>query len=141
MPRVRSCSGSRAVLPSEELFDPFEHARQFEQGGLGTQRLAVRPRRIAGPRLAGGNVAECARAGGEGRALSDCRMPDDADLATEHRAVLQVCRASNASLRRDETQATNAHVVRDLHEVVDLRAGPDDRVVDAAAIDGTPRAD
>ena len=33
------------------------------------------------------------------------------------------------------------HVVRDLHEIVDLRPRADDRVVDAAAVDRRVRAD
>ena len=47
----------------------------------------------------------------------------------------------DAHLRHDQTGFPDAHVVRDLHEVVDLRPRADDRVVDAPAVDRRVRAD
>ena len=47
----------------------------------------------------------------------------------------------DADLRHEQAEPADPHVVRDVHEVVDLRPRADHRVVDAAAIDRRVRAD
>src|SRR3982750_2391242 len=42
-------------------------------------------------------------------------------------------------LRHDQTLLADPHVVRDVHEIVDLRSVSNDGVVDASAIDGRIR--
>ena len=95
------------------------------------------------PRLARRDVAE--HAGLRRRSARRAPMvvwPVHARLARDDHAVL---RASHepaiAHLRHDQAQPADAHVVRDVHEVVDLRARADHRVVDAAAVDRRVRAD
>ena len=68
-------------------------------------------------------------------------MTRDAHLPGEDAAVLDPHRARDANLRHEQAQPSDAHVVPDLHEVVDPRPRADHRVIDAAAIDRRVRAD
>src|SRR5206468_2417101 len=96
---------------------------------------------VSRPYFATGNVAEHARLRGERRALADRVMPADADLPREYTPVFDANRSRDPDLRHDQAQPTDAAIVRDVHEVVDLRPRADHRVVDAPAIDRRVRAD
>ena len=98
-------------------------------------------RRIARPRFTGRNITKNARLRSQPSPLSDGVMPRDANLAEEHGTILDAHRPRDANLRHDEAHFANPHVVRDLDQIVDLRSGANDRVIDAAAIDGRVRTD
>ena len=138
---MRRPSDRRLLGTLDQLLDLAEQVRELEQGGLGAEGLFVRTRGIPGPSFARRDIAEDTRLRGEDSALSDRVMPGDPDLAEQHCAVPNARRAGDADLRHDQAELPDAHVVRDLHEVVDLRARADDCVVDAATIDGRVRAD
>ena len=66
---------------------------------------------------------------------SDRQVSGQAGLPGEDRTILHMRRSGDPDLRHDQTQRADAHVMPHVHEVVDLRARPDHRVIDAAAID------
>src|SRR6185437_11656650 len=101
----------------------------------------MRSRGIAGPRFAGRNVAEYARLSGDARTVADRHVATDPGLPCDDDSVADVRRARNADLRHQQAQRSDTHVVSDLHEIVDARAGPDYSVIDAAAIDRRIRTD
>ena len=63
--------------------------------------------------------------GGHGDAVADLEVAGQADLAGEDHVVAQLGAAGNADLRDDEAMLAHGHVVRDLDEVIDLRACAD----------------
>ena len=67
--------------------------------------------------------------------------PASAGLPRDDDPIAQARRTGDANLRHDQAEFPDRAVVSDLHEVVDLGAGADDRVVDAAAIDRRVGAD
>src|SRR5690242_2397165 len=105
------------------------------------QCLAVWSSRIPGPRLSRGNVTEDARLRRKRHAITDRMMSTDPHLSRQNASIAHVYRPCDPHLRHDETSPPDAHVVRDVDEVVDLRSRTDHRVVDAAAIDRRVGAD
>src|SRR6185437_2884042 len=97
--------------------------------------------RIPRPGFAGGNVAEHAGLRRKPRSRADRVMARHADLPEQHAPVLHPHRSGNSNLRHDQTQTPDAHIVRNLYEIIDLGPGADDRVVDAATVDRRVRAD
>src|SRR6185437_2052574 len=134
-----ACRSRVALL--QELLDAPQETRQLQQRRVRTQHLAVRTRRISRPRLARRNVAERTRLRREARAGANGAMTAHTNLPGEDAAIAHVHRPGHAHLRHDQAQPSDAHVVRDVYQVVDLRAGADHRVVHAAAIDGRVGAD
>src|SRR5262249_28325062 len=65
----------------------------------------------------------------------------DADLPRDHDVVARTRRAGDADLADDQVVPADAAIVRDLHEVVDLRAAPDKRYRERAAVDRRAGAD
>jgi hypothetical protein len=61
-------------------------------------------------------------------------MIGDSDLAGKHDVVLHGTAAGDAGLCHHDAVAADLHVVRDLHEVVDLRPLADDGVARRAAV-------
>src|SRR5262245_59944724 len=61
-------------------------------------------------------------------------------LPGENGSILDADRASDTHLRQDETETPDAHVVRDVHEIIDFCSGADHRIVNAATIDRRIRA-
>src|SRR6202790_1792474 len=61
-------------------------------------------------------------------------MADDANLAANLDEVLQHRRTGDSALRDENATASDADAMRDLHEVVDAGASPDDRVGHAASV-------
>ena len=68
-------------------------------------------------------------------------MIRNASLTGDDHIVLHLHAPGDPGLRHDQTARADAHVVRDVHQIVDLRARPDDGVIHAAAIDARIRAD
>src|SRR5688572_17489641 len=95
----------------------------------------MRARGIAGPRLTRGHISEHARLAGNLCAIPDLHMPPGGSLPRDDDSIAQARRTGHANLRHDEAQFPHGAVVTDLDQVVDLGSRPDDRVVDAAAID------
>src|SRR6201984_3645928 len=68
-------------------------------------------------------------------------MPGESYHPTDHAAPADAGAAGDAGAGRDDRVRTDAHVVRDHDEVVELHALLDDRVLDGAASDGGVGAD
>ena len=68
-------------------------------------------------------------------------MAADANLAAELDAVANHGAAGDADLRREQYVPAKDHAVRNLHEVVDLRARLDPRLADRRPIDRRVGAD
>ena len=96
----------------------------------------MRARGIAGPRLAGGNVSKYAGLSADARPFPDREMPAYSRLPGENGAIAHRCRPGHTNLRHQQAFLTDAHVVGNVHQVVDLGPAADHSVVDAAAIDG-----
>ena len=73
--------------------------------------------------------------------IADPGMVADAYLAAEDGIVANGARAGDAGLRGDDGIAPDLHVVANVHEVVDLGAASDTRLVERTAIDGRVGAD
>ena len=87
------------------------------------------------------HVGHHAALGADPRPASDPQMARQARLASDHDVVFQDRGTGNAGLRNDHAAASEAHVVRDLHQIVEARAGADDRVLQRSAIDRGVGAD
>src|SRR6478672_1839677 len=141
-PGEQSCDDSFCIgCGIEQTLDATNEAGKLEQRGLGPQRLLVGARRIAGPRFTGRNIAKDTGLRSKASPGADCMVPGHTHLPEEHRAVLHAHRPGDPHLRHDEAQLSDTDVVGYLYEIVDLRPRPDDRVVDAAAVDRRVRAD
>jgi hypothetical protein len=68
-------------------------------------------------------------------------MPRHTHLASEHAPIPDVRRAGDPDLCHQQAALPDAHVVSDLHEVVDLGPRTDHGVVDAASVDRRVRTD
>src|SRR5688572_25537447 len=68
-------------------------------------------------------------------------MTGDADLTRKHDATTDAGASGNADLRGDQRVLANLNAVRNLHEVVDLRAGAYAGLPDRRAIDRRIRPD
>src|SRR5579872_378297 len=73
--------------------------------------------------------------------VADLDVADDAYLSCDDDVVTDTRAACDAGLRADRAVTTDLNVVRDLHEVIDLRAGADARGAGDRAIDRGARAD
>src|SRR6185437_1591070 len=67
---------------------------------------------------------------------ADGQMIADADLSAHHHIGTDGGGARDAHLAGDQAVMADLHVVGDVHEVVEHRAGADRRVADSAAVDG-----
>src|SRR3954452_109029 len=99
----------------------------------------MRTRGISRPRLSCWYITEYSRLCRETSARPDRKGTADASLPGEDRAVSNRHGAGNAHLCHHQAFLTDPDIVRDRHEIVDLRAISDDGIVDAAAIDGAVR--
>src|SRR5690349_4683061 len=68
-------------------------------------------------------------------------MSADAGLAAEHGVVPHAGAAGDPDLRTEDGVAADRDVVRDLHEVIDLRPLPDDRAAETGPVQGRVGAD
>src|ERR1700676_3902147 len=68
-------------------------------------------------------------------------MPRQAYLAAENNVVSQLRAPGNAGLRDDQAMLADGHVVRNLDQVINLRAFADDRRTERSPINGHVRAD
>ena len=73
--------------------------------------------------------------------IADFQVSGDADLSGEHDIISQLRAAGDADLRDQQAAFADFHVVRDLHEVINLRAFADDRRAERAAVNRHVRAD
>ena len=109
---------------------------------LGAEELAVRARRMAAERRAGRDVAERPRSWRAIRAPSPITRwsvtptwPGQDDVVADVRA------AGDPDAGHEEAALADAHVVPDVHQVVELGPAADHGVVDAAAVDAGVGAD
>ena len=68
-------------------------------------------------------------------------MADDADLASQDHALTELGRTADAALSYQQAEGTDFHVVRDLHQVVDLGAAADDGLAQSRSVDAGAGAD
>jgi hypothetical protein len=101
----------------------------------------MRSRRITRPRFTRRDIPEHAGLAGDFCACSDCDVTAKPRLSRKHAAISNIRRAGDANLRHDEAQLSYFDVVSYLNKIVDLRSRADDRVIDAAAINGSVSAD
>src|SRR6202167_1739389 len=71
----------------------------------------------------------------------NARMFANADLASEHHLILNHNAAGKPSLRRDHHILSQAAVVADVHQVIDLRSLPNARFIERSAVDRRVSAD
>ena len=95
----------------------------------------MRARRVARPALTSRNVAKHPRLPCDARTVADVDVTADACLSGEDHTVPDSRRAGDPDLRHQQAESPDANVVTDVHEIVDLRAGANDGVIDAAAVD------
>src|SRR5206468_10975264 len=109
--------------------------------GLRTKRRAVPAVLISLHRYAGRHAGddcrllEVTRSSTKREVIAVTQLPRDDGL------VLDLHAAGDARLGHDQAASRDADVVGDVHQVVDLRPGPDHGVVDAAAVDAGVGAD
>src|SRR5207245_11040060 len=99
------------------------------------QPVSVRDGGIAGHRLAIGDVVGDSGLRAHAGAVADPQVSDHADLAREHDALAQLGRSADSALGDQQAERADAHVVADLHQVVDLRAAGVRRFAPRRAID------
>ena len=68
-------------------------------------------------------------------------MPYRAALSAHGDEIFKNGAAGYTGLRSDNTVPSDYHVMRNLHEIVDLCALADDRILERAPVDGGVRAD
>ena len=122
-----------------QLLERANDLRQSGNSRRGTQMVAMGSGWIPRPGLTGGNVANHTGTAGEIRPRADCHMSPDASLPTDLNTVADPCGARHRGLCREEASPTDPYVVRDMHEVVELGAGADDRVVHTPPVDAAVR--
>src|SRR6266576_221753 len=115
--------------------------REPVQRRLRPHELLVVARRHARHHHTVGQVADHAALHRHPHAGADGDVIRDPDLAAEKHLVAHVRAARDARHRGDEAAFTDVDVMGDLDQVVDLGAGPDHRVVHAAAVDRGVGAD
>src|SRR5439155_1727187 len=96
---------------------------------LGAQQLTVRARGIPGDGDPGGHVGDDARLHEQPRATPDRDVVPNAGLPRDDHVVLHLAAARDTRLRHDEAARADPHVMGDVDEIVDLRAGADHGVV------------
>src|SRR5258708_10710934 len=109
--------------------------REPAQRSLRHHEDFVVARRHARHHHAVGQVADHAALYRHPHAAADGDVIRDADLAAQEHLVAHVRAAGDPRHRRDESALADVHVMGHLDQVVDLGAGPDHRVVHAAAVD------
>src|SRR5205085_119667 len=90
---------------------------------------------------AAGAVFEHCAFRGDLHAAADFQMSREARLSGDGDVIAELRRSRDADLRHEEAVLPDAHVVADLHEVVDLRSFADDGFAEGGAIDGGAGAD
>src|SRR6185436_7976961 len=105
------------------------------------QELPVRAGRVPRHGDAGWDVGDDPRLHQETGSATDGDVIPDPRLPRDDRLVFHLHAPGDPRLGHDEAPGTDAHVVRDVDQVVDLRSSPDHRVVDAAAVDTGVGAD
>src|SRR5208282_1364972 len=80
------------------------------------------------------NVVHHARLRRDGDAIADFQMSGKTGLSGEDDVFAELATAGDAHLRDDQGAFANFDVVRDLHEVINLRAFADDRRAERAAV-------
>src|SRR5207237_8906201 len=73
--------------------------------------------------------------------VAQLQVADDADLASQDHALSELGRSADAALRDEQAERTDFHVVRDLHQVVDLGAAADDSLAQSRSVDAGAGAD
>ncbi len=137
--------------PTVLAFERREAALQFQQlppqlGQASDQHRRLAPGPIVDGRQARHEEARCQRVGDPGlpgrlHAVAHRDVPGHPDLAAEHHVVANGRAAGNPHLCGQQRARTHHHAVRDLYQVVDLRARLDARFADRWTIDGRVGAD
>lgn len=76
------------------------------------------------PTLAIGYVVHNAACRGNLHTRTDDQMISKPDAATEHGLVADNAATGNAAMRSYEAKSTDAHIMRNLHQIIDLGASP-----------------
>src|SRR5690606_30519796 len=100
-----------------------------------SERLAVRARRVTRPGLARRYVAEDAGLRSEPRPGPYGMMSAHSHLSGEDAAVADLHRSRDPHLCHDQTEPSDAHVVRYVHQVVYLRSRAHHGVVHAPPVE------
>src|SRR5664279_86247 len=82
------------------------------------------------------NVAHDARLRANSGVVAEFQMSRNSRLRSDHAIISQPSAAGETHLAHDQTMLANVHVVRDVHEVVNLGALADDGGAECSAING-----
>src|SRR5689334_15620055 len=93
------------------------------------------------PAAIGGNVVLHGAHRRDLGAIADLEMVVDSDLSPERHIVTDGQAAREPDLSRQKAMPANDHIVADLDLIVDFGTLADDRVAQAAAVDGGARPD
>src|SRR4030095_3650267 len=129
----RWCDALRSFA-FHQLLERLDNLCKAQERCTRTQRLTMGTGRVTRPRLPARDVPEPARFPRAPRAIANGVVSGHANLPREDDAIAQARRAGDADLRHDQTESSDAHVMGDLHEVVELRSGTDHGGVEAAPI-------
>src|SRR5215470_5426055 len=138
----RSLGGALDSRGTLEAAQPFlEDAAALEARDQAPPGVRLLGGKGAGVYAGGRNRVTHRRFGRDHHIVSDSEVAGDADHAADHAAFADAGAAGDAGAGRDRRVRTDAHVVRDHDEIVELHALLDHRVLDGAAIDGGVGAD
>src|SRR5207247_5181106 len=130
-------------LQSQFLLDLLHPREEFSQGADPDDLSLCFLNRSCGitePHAAGHALGNAALRG-DHAAISDFDVADDANLPRHRDALANAGAARDSSLRHDHRIFSDDHVVRNLHEIVDLHALLNPRPAKTRAIDRSVRAD
>src|SRR5918994_996187 len=102
---------------------------------LSSQELTVGPGWVPAKGSTRRDVAKDGALGRDPRPISDHQMIRNAHMTGENHVVANSGTAGDTNAGHDQAALTDAYVVPDLHQIVQLGASADHRVVDAAPID------
>src|SRR5262245_28013447 len=134
-----------SVIPASLLVVPGAATSALSPEPLKRRHLAQpllgRSRRIPGPAPPRWNISKDAGHGSDHGACPYREVISDAGLTTHDDTVLDRGATRDSDLAGEQAVTSNRHVVRDLHQIVDLGSLPDHGVTNGPAIDSGVGAD
>jgi hypothetical protein len=98
-------------------------------------------RRTATHRLSGSHITHESAFGGNPGSIADVQMAGKPSLASDHNEIIKPRASRDADLPGKNAAATEDDVVPDLNQVINHRAGPDNRIVPRSPVDRSISAD
>src|SRR5882724_7701791 len=134
-----------SVIPASSLVVPRAATSVLSRELLERHHLAQPllggSRRIPGPARPRWNISKDTGLGPDHCACPNREVISHADLTTHNDTVLQRGATRDSDLAGEQTVTSDRHVVRDLHQIVDLASLPDHGVPDGPAVNARIGAD